>query len=926
MSEEAAERLLSWGSTAAGRLFTSPLKWVLSLEGDAFSLDVDGKQVREDVRQLKQVAVKPGILWARVRLDRLDGRSIELGAIPNASARRLKEAFDKRFQAIAHQDFVAEQIRLFGVELRRLTVWFNDFLQVSREQLRLRGWVSRESFQACEQSRPEGMERLLTVPEVRRHLEGLSANEQKMVEVWSRPLEDTVRAINQVQLNKQLVESRQFFDQVEKQPLTAEQAEAVVCFDSRVLLVASAGSGKTSTMVAKAGYALKNGYFDAEKMLLLAFNSDAAAELRERIKARLTPLGLLAEKVVAKTFHAFGLDVIGAATGKKPSLAPWVEPGRDLDALLSMVDELKDNDPAFRSAWDMFRLVFGQDLPKFGEEEEAPDAWDKQSKTMGFWTLKGDVVKSRGELVLANWLFYNGVNYLYEAPYKVETADAKHRQYQPDFYLPDADAYLEHWALDAKGEPPETFAGYKEEMAWKKRTHAENGTKLLETTMADLWSGRAFDYLSKELSALGIALDPNPDREVTGRRPIENPRLARTIRSFLTHAKSNRLTVDDLRKRLSEGVAGQFQFRHQMFLRIFERIWERWEERLRQEKHIDFEDMLNLAADHLEQGRYDSPYELVMVDEFQDASQARARLVAGLVRRPGRYLFAVGDDWQSINRFAGADLSVMTDFERYFGKAETLKLEATFRCGQALCDLSSCFVQKNPRQLKKNVRSSRPNVAQPVRIVSVPTEHEIQQAVEARVAEIAQEWVAGAAPATVYVLGRYNKDRDYLPRHFSRDKVSVEFITVHSSKGLEADHVILPRVTGETMGFPSRVADDPVLRLAMPGGEGFEFAEERRLFYVALTRARKTATLITLARKESSFVAELMKDFQLKVHNLDGTENSREPCPKCPTGFLVPRIGRFGPFFGCSNFSCDHTQSDPAAREERARWKATRRR
>lgn len=268
---EAAEGAHSWRSTAVGRLFTSPLKWVLSLERDTFSLGVDGKQVREDVRQLKQVAVKPGILWARVRLDRLDGRSIELGAIPNARARRLKEAFDQRFKAIAHQDFVADQIRLFGVELRRLAVWFNDFLQVSREQLRLRGWVSRESYQACAQSRPQGMERLLAVPEVRRHLEGLGANEQKMVEVWSRPLEDTVRAINQGQLNKQLVESRQFFDQVEKQPLTTEQAEAVVCFDSRVLLVASAGSGKTSTMVAKAGYALKNGYFDAEKMLLLAF-------------------------------------------------------------------------------------------------------------------------------------------------------------------------------------------------------------------------------------------------------------------------------------------------------------------------------------------------------------------------------------------------------------------------------------------------------------------------------------------------------------------------------------------------------------------------------------------------------------------------------------------------------------------------------
>jgi DNA helicase-4 len=158
-------------------------------------------------------------------------------------------------------------------------------------------------------------------------------------------------------------------------------------------------------------------------------------------------------------------------------------------------------------------------------------------------------------------------------------------------------------------------------------------------------------------------LDPNPDREVPGRKPIDNPRLARTFRSFLTHVKSNRLTTAELRLRLKAGFAGFFGFRHEMFLSLFERLWGRWEERLSAERSIDFEDMLNQAVDCIEQGRWASPYELVMVDEFQDASQARARLVGGLVKKPGSHLFAVGDDWQSINRFAGADLGVMTDFE-----------------------------------------------------------------------------------------------------------------------------------------------------------------------------------------------------------------------------------------------------------------------
>jgi DNA helicase IV len=914
----------TWGPTSLGRLFTSAEPWSLSVDGDRFELTLGGKSRTESVVMLEKLSVKPGAFWATVSILFPSGKILVLDGIANSDAIQMKEAVAAAVAVVRRQDLVAGLIGQFGAHAERVKAWVGEVNQACKQQLKRRGWLSREFKSDMAAGRPAGIEKLLAVPEVEQYLRRQDEAVRDAVAFWRRDLAEVADGINKRRLERELVDSRAFFDSIEKSPLTQEQAEAVICFDNRVLLVASAGSGKTSTMVAKAGYALQRGYFAADRMLLLAFNNDAAAELRERIKARLGPLGLPAERVVAKTFHAFGLDVIGAATGKKPSLAPWVETGRDVEAILEMVDELKDTDLSFRAAWDMFRLVFGQDLPKFGKEEANPEAWDRESGRNGFWTLNGDVVKSHGERVVANWLFYNGVEYVYEAPYKVDTADAGHRQYRPDFYLPGPDVYLEHWALDARGEPPAEFTGYKEGMAWKREVHAKNGTKLLETTTAELYTGKAFAYLERELLSLGVLLDPNPDREVPGRRPIENPRLARTIRQFLTHAKSNRLPVSELRKRLNEGVAGAFRFRHAMFLSIFERIWERWEERLRADGSIDFEDMLNQAADCVEQGRWESPFELVMVDEFQDASQARARLVAELVKKPGRHLFAVGDDWQSINRFAGADLSVMTDFEAKFGKAVTLKLETTFRCPQALCDISSRFVQKNPRQLRKNVRSPKDDVAAPIRIVSVPDDSRIRSAVQGRIAELAAERREGATPLRIYVLGRYRRDEVYKPHGFDSGRVLVEFITVHSSKGLEADHVILPRITSETLGFPSRVSDDPVLQLAMPGGDGYEFSEERRLFYVALTRARKTVTLVTVERKESAFVSELVKDFDLVIYNADGTESSSSVCPKCGTGFEVPRKGRYGPFFGCSNYPrCDHTRKAPTgqARQRGAvRW------
>lgn len=898
----------SWGSTGPGKLFTGGSAWRLTLEDEQFSLEVGGKSQTGSVLLLETVKIEPGNFWAALHFPGRYGKRLSLDGIPNDEAESLRRTISSSIEQIRHRERIQALLKDFNKDTAPALAWAKQADQDVNDQLRKKGWLTTEFIQRHSASKPMGLDNLLSTPEIVKHLNSQPAEVQNGLKFWSRDFPSFARGVNEKYLAMQLTNFKAFFDSVEKSPLTEEQAKAVVCFDNRVLLIASAGSGKTSTIVAKAGYALKNGYFEADRMLLLAFNNDAAAELRQRIQDRLAPHGLSVEKVAAKTFHAFGLEVIGLATGKRPTLAPWVENGRDLEQLLTIVDDLKDRDTGFRASWDLFRIVLGQDLPKFGKEAEAPDSWDRNTRQEGFWTLNNEVVKSRGEQLIANWLFYNGIQYVYEGPYEVDTADALHRQYRPDFYIPDAKAYLEHWALDDNGEPPTEFAGYKEGMEWKKQVHAANGTKLLETTVAELWTGKAFKYLETQLKRLGVTLDPNPERPVSGRMPIENPRLARTFRSFMTHAKSNRLDLASIKKRLKSGVAGDFKFRHEMFLILLEKVWTEWEARLQRDKCIDFEDMLNLATDCVEQETWKSPYELVMVDEFQDASQARARLVAGLVNGSDKYLFAVGDDWQSINRFAGADLAVMTDFEQRFGSAVTLKLETTFRCPQSLCDISSAFVQKNPKQLRKDVRSSKQNLPEPIHVIRVDDERQIKAAVEMRLREIALVALATGRKPKVFLLGRYQKDKAYLPQGYGA--LDLDFITVHSSKGLEADHIILPRMTSETLGFPSRVADDPVLLLAMPGGDSFENAEERRLFYVALTRARATVTLITIAHKESPFVTELLREHQISVRMGDGTESSSELCPVCGDGFVHPKKGKYGDFFGCSNYpKCKHTRN-----------------
>lgn len=349
-----------------------------------------------------------------------------------------------------------------------------------------------------------------------------------------------------------------------------------------------------------------------------------------------------------------------------------------------------------------------------------------------------------------------------------------------------------------------------------------------------------------------------------------------------------------------------------MFLNIAIPIMEAWDAALAAEDGIDFEDMLNLAAEYLESNRYEAPYELVMADEFQDASRARARLCRALVQKPGRFLFAVGDDWQSINRFAGADVSVMTGFQQWFGHGQVLKLEQTFRCPQALCDVSSAFVSKNPAQIAKRVRSVTSAQGPVLQAFQVDNKEKLADAVDRFVMKLAEGVRDGTiAPGrngkvSVYVIGRYNADRQYVPANKSRfDRwLDVSFMTIHRSKGSEADFVILPEMLSALRGrsFPNTRADDPVLTLAMPNGDNYPQGEERRLFYVALTRARRSVAMFTSRGQCSSFLRELEEKEAVSITDTDGIAIQEESCPVCKQGVLVPRTGPHGEFRSCSNF------------------------
>lgn len=863
-----------------------------SWTGKGWEITVTGTEV--SVIQGSDPVTIPGTEASRLEVQRRWFRStlcddgqplLRLRGISNAEASALARAIRRLALTPAIADAVA---------------WYEAVTRLLTRSCAEQRWIPSEAVDALLAIRPKP--RLVDSVRAAACEASLTDVQLAAVDKLDDDLESLVAATNERIMEAELSSRRAFFDTIEKSPLTDEQARAVVCLDNRVQVIAAAGSGKTSVMVARAAYAVSRGFVAPDRILMLAFNKAAATELQERVSSRLSAAGIDSSGIRASTFHSFGLDVIGRATGEKPRLAPWLDQGDDVRTILRIVDELKDASEAFRYNWDLYRLLFANAPLDLAESEH--DGYSKERRETGYRTFAGEVVKSHSERLVANFLYLNGIEYLYERPYDVNVADATHSQYRPDFYYPAIGVWHEHWALDRDGRPPVTFPGYAAAMGWKRGVHADYGTTLVQSTWAEVMFGDGLTKLKDELTRLGLSFDWNPDRPMTDEwaRPMKHEDLARLVRTFMSHVKSNSSTAERVQHRLASDLVHLSGFRTRLFLEVYWQIHAEWDRRLAADGSVDFEDMLVDAARHLEAGDVDGPYDLIMVDEFQDASQARARLVRGLVKPPGRFLLAVGDDWQSINRFAGADISVMTSFESWFGRGPQLALTTSFRCPQTICDVARSFVSRNPSQFNKPMRSAQPDPGPSVTVIRA---NEVATAVASYLDDLSASVANGSVPSgqdrlvSVDVLGRYGFEHQVLPTR-SPTNLQITFRTVHGSKGLEADYVLVPGMGTGTYGFPSTIADDPVLHLAMPAPEPFKHAEERRLFYVALTRARRAVTLITPTRRMSPFVVELLDD--PNVTTMGDIESVVEICTRCGQGTMVRRNGRFGSFLGCSTF------------------------
>jgi DNA helicase-4 len=305
------------------------------------------------------------------------------------------------------------------------------------------------------------------------------------------------------------------------------------------------------------------------------------------------------------------------------------------------------------------------------------------------------------------------------------------------------------------------------------------------------------------------------------------------------------------------------------FVELFQFFLEKYQSELssKSPREIDFNDMVSLATQYVQTGRFKVPWKYIIVDEFQDISVGRYLLLeAMLKRRHDLQFFAVGDDWQSIYRFAGSDISIMSRFRKFFGRATIVKLDRTFRFNDKIASVSGKFIQKNPKQIRKTLATQVHCISPQVFLhwidSSTGSSRSDNMALQ-KVAGVITENVQQENPSLL-ILSRYNH---LLPDHSGLKAIKHIWpgqvktpMTVHRSKGLEADYVIIIGLIADKYGFPSEIEDDPLLGLVLAEPDSYHNAEERRLFYVALTRARHQVHLLVDRNRPSAFALELLNE------------------------------------------------------------------
>ena len=639
--------------------------------------------------QLLAIHCKRGLVWGELEFVLPDDKVVRLHGTEWAQTQRFHHHLSTRWQQWS------EDMSVIAAQVLQQVL---DDIAHSNEQQK---WLTRLQTAGLQQKIKHALT-ALPLPASRLDEFENCREAWRTCQTWLNDIDKRRLAHNQAWTDAMLTQYADFFSTVESSPLNPAQARAVVNGESSLLVLAGAGSGKTSVLVARAGWLLTTGEAVADQILLLAFGRKAAQEMDERIQSRLHT-----QDIAARTFHSLALHIIQQGSKKVP-----------------VVSKLEN------------------------------DAQARQSLFVKTWQQQCSEKKAQAK----GW-----------------------RQWLED------------------------------ELNW-------------EVPEGSFWQD---DKLARRLGS----------------------RLDRWVSLMRMHGGSQAEMIESA----PEAIRAVFSKR----IKLMAPMLKAWKTALKEENAVDFSGLIHQAIIILEKGRFVSPWKHILVDEFQDISPQRAALLSALrAQNKHTSLFAVGDDWQAIYRFSGAQLALTTAFHHYFGEGDRSDLDTTYRFNSRIGEIANRFIQQNPHQLAKPLTSLTTGDKKAVTLLA-----------DEQLEPLLDKLSGYAKPEErILVLARYHHLKPAaLEKAATRwPKLQLEFMTIHASKGQQADYVIVVGLKEGSDGFPAPARESVIEQALLPVPEDFPDAEERRLLYVALTRARHRVWLLFNKEEPSGFL-EILKEIDVPV-------------------------------------------------------------
>ena len=632
--------------------------------------------------QLLAIQCKRGLVWGELEFVLPAEKVVRLHGTEWAETQRFHHHLNTRWlQWSEEMSNVAAQV---------LQQVVDDIAQSSEQKK----WLTRQQTAGLQQKIKQALT-ALPLP-VSRLDEFENCREAwRQCQAWLTDIDQSRLAHNQAWTDAMLTQYADFFSQIESSPLNPAQARAVVNGEQSLLVLAGAGSGKTSVLVARAGWLLTTGAAAPDQILLLAFGRKAAQEMDERIQARLHT-----QDITARTFHALALHIIQHGSKKVPAIS-------------RLENDTQARQSLFIKTWQQ----------QCSEKKAQAKGWRQ-------------------------WL--------------------------------------------------------EEELNW-------------EVPEGSFW---------------------------------QDEKLARRLGSRLDRWVSLMRMHGGTQAEMIESAPEEIQALFSKRVKLMAPMLKAWKTALKEENAVDFSGLIHQAIIILEKGRFVSPWKHILVDEFQDISPQRAALLSALrAQNKHTSLFAVGDDWQAIYRFSGAQLSLTTAFHEYFGEGDRSDLDTTYRFNSRIGEIANRFIQQNPHQLAKPLNSLTTGDKKAVTLMA-----------EDQLEPLLDKLSGYAKPdERILVLARYHHLKPAaLEKAATRwPKLQLDFMTIHASKGQQADYAIVVGLKEGSDGFPAPARESVMEQALLPVPEDFPDAEERRLLYVAITRARHRVWLLFNKEAPSVFVDNL---------------------------------------------------------------------